>query len=188
MSLLDSRSAEKFWLSAISFVGNHIKLRPTEQLVANMLTITNEHMNTFIWNSVNYWFICASASRITLSELKEGDCLVFAAFFVFIRWCDRHFWHLTLLFIADLFANTCCNIELIFDSSLSFTEVEFNLAHPTTTNGGQFQWTTIDLILWAPLVPSGQWLMCDLFLFFLFVTMPTVPKAERTCTLRVLKL
>lgn len=42
---------------------------------------------------------------------------------------------MTLLFMADLFANTFCNIELIFDSSLDFTTLELNLAHPASKKG-----------------------------------------------------
>lgn len=71
---------------------------------------------------------------------------------------------LTLLFMADLFANTCCNIELIFGSSLDFTTQELNLAHPASKKGRA---VPMDKHWFDSLGPSGQWLVCDFF-FFLF--------------------
>lgn len=77
-----------------------------------------------------------------------------------------HFWHPTLLFMADLFANTCCNIELIFDSFLDFTTLEPNFAHPASMKGRA---VLMDKHRFDPLGPSGQWLVCDFFFFFPFL-------------------
>lgn len=75
-----------------------------------------------------------------------------------------HIWFLTLLFIADPCANTCCNIELIFDSSLDFTTLKLNLAHPASKKGRA---VPVDKHWFDPLGLSGQWLVCDFFLFLL---------------------
>lgn len=122
--------------SAISSIGNHIELTPVPWFVTSNQTLD-------ISLSVH---VCCSCSLL---------CFV-------IRWCERHFWHLTRLFITDPFANTCCSIELISDSSPDFTTLELNLAHPASKK----EWAApMDKHWFHPLVPSGQWLVFDLLFF-----------------------
>lgn len=114
----------------------------------------------------NVSFSCASASGITVRTKEDAVLFIF-----FIRWCYTfdiwlcivYGWPLTLIWISQHWNLTLHILQ--------------------ARKGGQFQWTSTDLILWAPLVND----LCVTFFFFFFVTMPTVPKAERTCALRVFK-
>lgn len=130
-------------LSAISFTGTHIKLRPPEQLFARVENVS---------------FSCASASGITV-RTRRRCCFIYL--FIFLLDDATLLTSDSVLFMADLFANTCCNTGLIFDSYLDFTTLELNLAHPASKKGRA---VPMDKHWFDSLGPSGQWLVCDFFL------------------------
>lgn len=88
------------------------------------------------------------------------------------------------MFIADPFANTCCNIELISDSSLDFTTLELNLPHPASKKERA---VPMDKHWFHPLSLSGQWLVFDLlYYFFLLLPCQRCPKLKGPALCRAL--